>query len=267
MKRIKCTVVCLLFVLLWSCSTDKTNDDSATIIDDNGNEQTVNVTENRKSVGTSAHDMLSQETFGSISFEIFYAANYKPTGATVDNFKNFLSQIIHKPDGITVSLEEINSPSKDVYSIEDIRAIEDSIRTTYNAEKNIAVFGLFLDGEYEENTEEGSVLGIAYRNTSFVIFENTIKEFSNQPFAPSTTVLESTVLQHEFGHLLGLVNAGTTPQSDHQDTAHGRHCTSEDCLMYWTAETGEGLLNSLSGGSIPDLDSACLEDLQANGGK
>ncbi len=108
---------------------------------------------------------------------------------------------------------------------------------------------------------------MAYRNTSFVIFEETIKEFSGQPLAPSTTVLETTVLNHEFSHLLGLVNAGTTPQSNHQDEEHGRHCNIEHCLMNWTAETGEGLLNSISGGTVPSLDDQCINDLQVNGGK
>ena len=37
--------------------------------------------------------------------------------------------------------------------------------------------------------------------------------------------------------------------------------------MSWTAETGEGLLNSLSGGTVPSLDEQCITDLQTNGGK
>ena len=85
--------------------------------------------------------------------------------------------------------------------------------------------------------------------------------------APSLEVLETTVVNHEFGHLLGLVNAGSPLQSDHQDTEHGKHCTEQDCLMYYTAETGEGIINMLSGGSVPSLDAQCIADLQANGGK
>jgi len=37
--------------------------------------------------------------------------------------------------------------------------------------------------------------------------------------------------------------------------------------MYWTAETGQGIINMISGGTVPILDSACLADLQSNGGK
>ncbi|NNC69731.1 MAG: membrane metalloprotease, partial [Flavobacteriaceae bacterium] len=66
---------------------------------------------------------------------------------------------------------------------------------------------------------------------------------------------------------LGLVNVGSPMQTHHQDTAHGKHCIEEECLMYYTAETGEGLVNMLSGGSVPSLDTQCKADLQANGGK
>jgi len=258
-------VLCLLLVVgLLSCSKES---NEKTVIDEEGNQQTIDISANKKSVGDSANDMLSQEDFNSIIFEIFYVSGLEPTNATINNFQTFLENRINKPGGVQIELKEIASPAQDVYSIEDIRSMEDDIRTAYNTDEKIAVFGIFLDGEYSENTEDGSVLGVAYRNTSFVIFEETIQSFSNQPLAPSTSVLETTVLNHEFGHLLGLVNAGTGMVNDHQDVAHGRHCTTEDCLMYWTAETGEGLLNMLSGGSIPSLDEQCTADLQANGGK
>ncbi|MBT8184682.1 MAG: membrane metalloprotease [Eudoraea sp.] len=247
-----------------SCS--KENNEKI-IVDEEGNSQTVDISANKKSVGDSANDLLSQSEFNSIVFELFYVTGYEPTSTTVNNFQNFLENTVNKPGGVQIELKEIASPGQEVYSIGDVRDLEDDLRTAYNEEGKIAVFGIFLDGEYSENTENGSVLGVAYRNTSFVLFEETVQSFSNQPLAPSTTVLESTVINHEFGHLLGLVNAGTAMVNDHQDVAHGRHCTSEDCLMYWTAETGEGLINMISGGSIPTLDSLCTSDLQANGGK
>ena len=124
-----------------------------------------------------------------------------------------------------------------------------------------------MNGEYDKNTSSGKVLGVAYRNTSFVIFEETIKSFSTGVLAPSQFTLESVVINHEFGHILGLVNVGSAMQNNHQDVAHGKHCSEEDCLMFWTAETGEGLVNMLSCGSVPNLDSQCIADLQANGGK
>ena len=249
-------------ILLMGCSTDQgtgpnTNDPS----------DTTDVSENRRPVGDSASDLLDDSLYKGLHLEIYYVEGLRPSATTLDNFETFLNERLHKPEGVTIDLTEISSPGQAVYSIADIRNLEDEIRTSYNDGDVIKIFGLFLDGEYSENTENGSVLGVAYLNTSFVIFADTIREFSGQPLAPSTTVLETTVLDHEFGHLLGLVNAGTPLQSAHQDGQNGRHCITEDCLMYWTAETGEGLINMISGGTIPGLDAACVADLRANGGK
>lgn len=255
----------LFFCILNSCSSDSPT--TMVIVDETGEEVIVDISANQKGVGDSANDLLSEQNFDTLTFEIFYVDGFQPTDNTIANFESFLAERLHKSGGISIGLTKIDATGKTEHSITDIRAMEDDIRTKYNMNNEIAVFGIFLDGEYSENTENGSVLGVAYRNTSFVIFEETIKSFSNQPLSPSLTVLETTVLNHEFGHLMGMVNAGTPLQSDHQDTAHGRHCTTENCLMFWTAETGEGLINMISGGSIPSFDDFCLEDLRANGGK
>jgi len=256
----------LISVLTLSCSKDA-SEKTKTISDENGNQTEVDISVNQRNVGDSANDLLSEQKFDTLSTEIFYVEGLEPTSATIEAFENFLSERLNKSGGIEITLKEIASPGKSVYSITDIRALEDDIRTAYNENGKVAVFGIFIDGEYSENTDEGSVLGVAYRNTSFVIFEETIRTFSSQPFAPNLNILESTVLHHEFGHLMGMVNVGTTMQTDHQDVEHGKHCTEENCLMFWTAETGEGILNMLGGGTIPKFDSFCIADLQANGGK
>jgi hypothetical protein len=260
-------IIFSVFALTMILSCSKDNGNETTLTDENGNPVTVDVSANRKSVGDSSNDLLSDTTFKAISFEIFYVEGLKPNDGAIENFEAFLNDRLNKPNGVQIQLKSIVSPQQAVYSITDIRNLEDEIRTLYNQEGEIGVFGLYIDGEYAENTENGSVLGVAYRNTSFVIFEETIKSFSGRPLGPSTTTLESVVLNHEFGHLLGLVNAGSTMQNPHQDIQNGRHCTDENCLMYWTAETGEGLLNALSGGSVPALDADCLADLKANGGR
>jgi hypothetical protein len=37
--------------------------------------------------------------------------------------------------------------------------------------------------------------------------------------------------------------------------------------MFWSAESGSGIADMVSGGSAPKLDAQCLADLKANGGK
>ena len=80
-------------------------------------------------------------------------------------------------------------------------------------------------------------------------------------------MLESSVIHHEFGHILGLTNLGSDLQSDHEDAAHPKHCIEEDCLMYCAAENSQGITSMISGGQAPKLDAQCLADLKANGGK
>lgn len=266
MKSKSLKLILVLFATLISCSKDSENSTSI-IEDENGNPIEVDTSVNKKNVGDSANDLLSSSSFEKLVVEIMYVGELAPTTTTLDNFKGFLEARLNKPQGIDIVLRQIDNEGQDIYSIQDIRNIEDTNRSKFNEQGSIAVSGIFIDGEYDQNTDNGSVLGVAYRNTSFVIFEQTIREFSNQPLAPSLTTLESVVVNHEVGHLFGLINAGTTMQTDHQDIEHGRHCTDENCLMFWTAETGEGLLNMLTGGSIPSLDTLCISDLRANGGK
>jgi hypothetical protein len=37
--------------------------------------------------------------------------------------------------------------------------------------------------------------------------------------------------------------------------------------MFWSAESSAGIANMVSGGTVPSLDSQCIADLRANGGK
>lgn len=83
---------------------------------------------------------------------------------------------------------------------------------------------------------------------------------------PSQSVVEQTVTKHEVGHLLGLVDNGTPMQNDHKDEDWGAHCDIDECLMYY-AITRDFLGDFLLGGSVPEFDEFCIEDLQANGGR
>ncbi|MDX1667174.1 MAG: hypothetical protein R3350_08090, partial [Saprospiraceae bacterium] len=189
---------------------------------------------------------------------------FAPSGTSINNLRSFLEARLHKPGGISIRTSEISSPALAPYSIDDIVQVENEFRTVFNQDGTLAVFGFIADGDF---ADDENVLGAAYRNTSFVLFGSKIDEVSGGLGQPSQTTVETTVLTHEFGHLMGLVNNGTPLQSDHQDTAHGKHCDVEDCLMYFTAESGDAVSNLIGGGCAPGLDSQCIADLRANGGK
>ena len=258
MKKIVFVISFLLTIV--ACSTD----DSATSESNNNNN---NTSANQQATGSSSNDLLSDATYTSMKIELVYVDGFEPSQTAINNFVAFLEARTFKPNGITVEKRAIVSPGNSPYTNTEIRAIEDANRTAYNTADQIAVWAFFADGESASNTNNGVVLGTAYRNTSFVIYEETLHGFSDSTFEPSRSLLETTVIMHEFGHILGLTNLGADLQSNHEDAEHPKHCDVETCLMYWSAETGDGIANLVSGGSAPQLDAQCIADLQANGGK
>lgn len=222
---------------------------------------------NKQDVGNSANDLLAATNYRHLEVEIQYADGYEPSSAAINNFKTFLNQRLNKPSGITYKFSPIIAPNQQTYSLLDIQNIERMNRTVYTRKDTIGIYFFFADGAYSQDTDNSKILGVAYQNTSMVLFEKTIQNFSDDINEPSRFALETVVWQHEMGHILGLVNTGSPMQTIHQDEPHGHHCTNKNCLMYYTAETGDVITNLVTGGTIPSLDQNCIDDLRANGGK
>jgi predicted Zn-dependent protease len=211
-------------------------------------------------------NFLSNDKYTKLVVEILYVEGSQPTDAAVDHLKNLLSQRLNKSSGIDIVRTPIKSPGKAIYTIDDIKAIEEDHRTQNTHRKILTACFFFADADFSGNTSSNKVLGIAYGNSAAVIFESTIKQYSGGLNQPSAAVLEATVIEHEFGHILGLVDYSTPMQTPHRDVPNGRHCTDNSCLMYYTAETSD-IIGNLLGGSVPSLDVQCVNDLKANGGK
>ena len=242
----KFNIILLIFTILcgWSCNKEKSSSNSQ-------------ITPN---------DFLSDRKYETLEVEIVYVNGFEPSSTALGNLETFLNEILKKPGGISITTKSINSPGKDQFSINDLKKVEETHRTKYADGDKLAAYFFFADAGYSEDQGNSKVLGVAYAPTSMTIFEKTIQEFSGGLGEPSTSSLETTVINHEFGHILGLVNNGTPIQSAHQDVAHGKHCDIESCLMYYTAETSD-IVGNILGSGIPQLDSQCLADLKANGGK
>lgn len=256
MKKIG-TLSFILFILLSGC----TDDEPIHIIDDNPGGAL-----NNKAVGESANDLLSSGKYRHLQVEVQYVVGFSPTQAALDNLQSFLGKRLNKPDGISFVYTSIPSPNKQSYSANDIANIENAHRSVFSRGDTLGVYFFFADGGYSEDSDNAKILGIAYKNTSMALFEKTIHNLSGGLNQPERSKLETVVLNHEFGHILGLVNVGTPMQAFHQDDAHGKHCDNSNCLMHYTVETGNVVTNLL-GSSIPQLDENCIRDLQANGGK
>ncbi|MBZ4191484.1 zinc-dependent metalloprotease [Niabella beijingensis] len=215
-----------------------------------------------KPVGAASKDLLTSTPFSSLIVEIQYIRGYAPDGAALDQLKQFLANRLHKPGGITITTTIIADPGKTTLSLSQIKEIENNNRTVFNSGTQLSVYILYSNSDF---TDAGT-LGIVYRNTSAALMGKKIHENSGGFGQVSRTKLEATVLEHEIGHLLGLVDLGSPMQSAHKDAAHGNHCSNEQCLMFYASETTD-VFGFLSRNNPPALDAGCIADLKANGGK
>lgn len=250
--------VLFLFLLLLStaCSKDDTPANSTG-------------SSNNLPLGASANDLLSDEVYTSLEIEVAYMSGFEPTTSALNNLETFLEAHTHKPNGIRITKKAIEASGKTSYTISDINDIEKKTRSLFNEEDRLTVYILFADGKSASEEKDKLILGTAYKNTSMVLYEKTIRDFASQSGTISTSEIESTTLKHEFGHLFGLVDNGTEAQSPHEDPESKSHCNVDGCLMLAMVEFGNGTVDLLKSRSQENIlfDESCLQDLRHNGGK
>lgn len=220
---------------------------------------TTNV--DKQSAGSAAAGLLGAGTYSTLKIEVQYAPGMQPQPQTISNLNNFLAERLNKPGGITIITKQVPSLGKATVGISDITAFTDQYRTVYTDGNQITLYMLFADADYSTS----GVIGIAYRNTALCIFEKTVQANSGGINQAGRVKVETGVLLHEIGHLLGLTNNGTAMATPHEDAANKAHCNNNNCLMYYSIET-TGLMNMFNN-SVPTLDANCLADLKGNGGK
>ncbi|HPF11866.1 MAG TPA: membrane metalloprotease [Flavobacteriaceae bacterium] len=226
--------------------------------------------ENKKPLGTSAEDILSDDIYQSLVVELVYTQSFQPDPSSILAFKDFITARIHKPGGIVFIERTVPNQSGAPFTLTEIKAIEESLRTKYTSEDQMALYVFFANGSSNNDTQTQVTLGTAYQNTSMVIYQKTLETVTlDQPEV--LPILEQTTLEHEFGHILGLVNIQNDDiHTNHEDSNNAKHCMVEGCLMYYDATNvlRSQLKKNLSRmGAVPQLDPLCLADLQAKGGQ
>lgn len=248
--RLATITLLLTTILLWSGCEDAPTDAGS------GGPQPYSTTEGP---GDANSDIVAGGDFDTIELEFQYMPGHKPQPEAVNQLVSFLESW----SGKTVRAlepEEIPAGGQASYIASEVRNLEDEHRNHVpdRASSTLRLYHLFLDGEFEQK----NVLAIAYRNTSTAYFGATFEETSSGLGSPSREQVEASVLRHEIGHLMGLVDSGTNMQQDHKDEANGAHCDNENCVMYY-AYNQPDLFSSIFGSEIPDLDAACEADIEA----
>ncbi len=265
MKKYLVSILVVLFLgIIANCSKDSSDDGSPPAVDKSAN---------LRATGSSGNDILSNTNFDKLVIEVGFVTGFRPTQTAMDNFVSFLRQYTFKED-IEMVYKELPSPNEENLSVQAIANLETKNRTAYNSGKTLAIYIYFTDAPSDGDDEDSNIvtLGAVYRNTSMVIYERTIRRLAARSALISVADVETATLNHEFGHLFGLVNLGTPMVRNHEDSEAENHCTTTGCLMRAELQFGTGMQKYLEnraskGMAAPDLDAECLADLRANGGR
>lgn len=266
MKKFIHAVAVLMLSFALGCSSDN-GDDSPGPID-------VDKSANLLATGASATDLLTNENFTSLVIEAAYVQGFRPTAQAMDEFVTFLRDRTFKED-IEIIYRELSSPGEADLTLQEIADLEEENRTAYNEGETLAIYIYFADAPSSgDDEDEGLVtLGAVYRNTSMVIYERTIRDLANRSSIITIADVEGATLNHEFGHLFGLVDLGTPEVNPHEDPDAANHCNVPGCLMQAELEFGGAMMSMLEsrmaskGLAALELDHECILDLQNNGGR
>jgi hypothetical protein len=188
-------------------------------------------------LGSHAKAYLSDSDYDRILVEIDHVEGHEPSQQAKDTLINRLYSVCDKDDIIILPPKPFTS-SRSTYSLDDIKNLEKEHRDYHDQKPDITAYILYLDGEYYDNE---NALGVAYGPSSIVIFKEKIDKIPIPIWGPAvgltTSDYETSVIVHEFGHLLSLVNIGYESERGHEDPGHDNHCTHEDCVMYYAIET------------------------------
>lgn len=201
---------------------------------------------------------LDDSTYTSMVVEIDYQAGYQPETSSTDLLKERLESVCDKPQGIEFKFTETDFENEDIWSADDVRSAGWDAKSHDPRDDSTLYWQvIFPAGVYDDS----SVLGVAVDASTIALFKDSIDDAENFFQRPSAEKIENSVLVHEFGHLLGLVNTVYTSPADHEDSSHPGHSNNEDSVMYWAIESSS-IANFFDNDLPTEFDIDDKQDLQ-----
>ncbi len=136
----------------------------------------------------------------------------------------------------------IADQAKASWTISEMLSFNTQYRNADSTATSSRVYVYFVNGYYNDGTSnKTNVLGVSIGGTPVIfMFKDVVAASSG-----SNTVrrfVEQSTLVHEMGHALGFVNNGVPLTTSYQDTAHGKHSTNTNCVMYYLNEGASDLI-------------------------
>jgi hypothetical protein len=216
--------------------------------------------ENHGVPGGLALACLDDSKYTKMVVEIDYEAGFKPETTTTEMLVDRLKQVCEKPRGIEVQFQVTEFNHDGTWTAQDVRDKGWESKSEEPRESSTLTWQiLFPSNTYEDD----NVLGVAVDASTIAIFGESVDDAAGLFNRPSAEEVENSVVVHEVGHLLGLVNLVYTSPADHEDSDNKGHSSNEDSVMYWAINSRS--VGSFISGDLPtefdDDDRADLEGL------
>lgn len=208
------------------------------------------------SSGQSAKELVTDipalySTVSQINVEVFYEPGAVPYEGTTQNGFSYWSILeaniavlfetrslipdVYVPRSVD-EMTVLSKQNRSSWTPQDILNLAESVVDDHTLSPKTEFYIFFVKGYLsEEGKNETSVIGASLTGTPIiVVFKDVVISTGASPTL--LKYVEQTTLVHEFGHAMGFVNNGVPQSTNHQDTAHGHHCSNNDCVMYWLNE-------------------------------
>jgi hypothetical protein len=187
--------------------------------------------------------------------EVDWVQGRAPSGSALGHLQSIMNRELEKPRGILIRQGNEIRSSRTSWSLADLKALERDNRSVHSSGSTATLWVAYVGGSFADNT---GALGVSYSASSFVIFRDRMNEAATALILAEE--IERSVLVHETGHLLSLVEIGYRSHTNRQDPDHPYHSRNRGSVMYWAVED-VSLRNLLAGGPPDDFDAADRGDL------
>lgn len=205
-------------------------------------------------------DYLRDDRFTEWVIEIDYVQGQRPRADALNTLQDRLEDLARK-DSIKIVLDDSLPETNRDWNIESLLDYKRQHQDFHSEGDRIVTWVAYVDGEWP-GSGNGNVLGVALSDHETVAIMKEDIDSAGFLFVSAADV-ERTVLVHEFGHIIGLVDNGIPMQTPHGDGTG--HSDNSNSVMWAAVETFNGA-NQLRGAPPDTFDADDKRDVCAAGG-
>jgi hypothetical protein len=206
-------------------------------------------------VGAMARTYLRRSPATSMVVEVDWVSGRDPAQSALDHLGTILRRETDKPGGVGIERGNQIASGRQSWTVGDLVALEQANRRSHSGGHRATMWICYVDGSFASNA---NALAVSYTASSVAIFRDRLDDAASALVVEPA--IERSVITHEAGHLLALVNIGYRSRYDHEDPQHPHHSNNKNSVMYWAVED-ISIRNVLHGGPPDDFDTADRADL------